>query len=328
MHQRPDVVTVGSLFVEITPTQPGETLQSAQQYTLVAGGGAANTVFALARLGMRVRFITAVGDDEFGALVIDTLRAFGVDTGGVRRVPTQLTPVSFCAIDGKGGKQFRFYRFPGFASPMQALTAEDFHPGAAGHGRLFDFCEGSIREPALRPLVFQAARDARRAGVPVLYAVNLRRGAWPLPEEAVIAIEREALALADIAVLNNEELAFVTQGRGVRDVQACGPRVVVVTRGGDGEMSVHVGDQQAAVPPFRVPVVYDVGAGDTFHAALVAAALQGDPATLSLTDWADALRFAAATAAIRVSTSADPRDLPTTEQVRRWMGNRLGIADC
>jgi len=302
--------------VEITPSQPGERLDTARVYTLVAGGGAANTVFALARLGLRVRFITAVGDDEFGTKAIETLRAFGVETDGVRRVASQLTPVSFCAVDGKGGKQFRFYRFPGFATPMQMLCADDFC--VATDGRLFDFCEGSIREALLRPLVFAAARTARAAGVPTLYAVNLRRSAWNLPDDEIRAIECEALALADILVLNEEELTFLTGGADPR-MLACCPRVVVVTRGGDGEITVHLGDQQAAVSPYRVPVVYDIGAGDTFHAGLVAAVLRHDPTAMSLADWREAVRFAAATAAIRVSTSADPQDLPTGEQVLAWM---------
>ncbi|HEY3417458.1 MAG TPA: PfkB family carbohydrate kinase [Armatimonadota bacterium] len=321
-----DLVTVGSLFMEITPTTPREALTEAHHYTLVAGGAAANVVFALARLGVKLRFITAVGDDEFGTLAANELAAFGVDNTGVRRVPGQLTPVSFCSVDGRGGKLFRFYRFPGSCSPMEMLTAEDF--AAVTACRLFDFSEGSIREQTLRPLVFQAARAARAAGVPVLYALNLRRSSWNVPEEEIKAIERAAISLADILVLNAEELAFLTgQGidDGLREVQALGPHTVVLTQGGDGDVIVRVGEGQAAVPPFHVPVVYDVGAGDTFHAGLVATALRGgNPVHLSLEEWTAAARFAAATAAIRVSTSADPHDLPTYAQVEAWLGTHGG----
>ncbi|MHB9024803.1 MAG: carbohydrate kinase family protein [Armatimonadota bacterium] len=326
MMQHIDLVTVGSLFMEITPTTPGEALTEAHQYTLVAGGAAANVVFALARLGVKLRFITAVGDDEFGTLATNELAAFGVDTAGVRRVAGQLTPVSFCSVDGRGGKLFRFYRFSGTCAPMEKLTAEDF--AAATACRLFDFSEGSIREPSLRPLVFQAARDARAAGVPVLYALNLRMSSWIVPVEEIKAVEREAIALADILILNVEELEFIT-GKdvdgGLRELQALGPRAVVLTQGGEGDVVVRAGEEQATVPPFRVPVVYDVGAGDTFHAGLVATALRlGDPAKLSLEEWASAARFAAATAAIRVSTSADPHDLPSFAQVEAWLEMHSG----
>lgn len=315
-----DLVTVGSLFAEVTPIRAGETLAEAHQYTLVAGGAAANMVFALARLGVTVRFITAVGDDEFSELLAGDLAEFGVDTSCVRRVAGQLTTVSFCSVDRQGGKAFRFYRFSGYCAPMQALTAEDFR--TAADCRLFDFSEGSIRDPLLRPLVFAAAKSARTAGVPVLYAVNLRRESWGTSAAEILAVERQALALADIAVLNAEEAAFLTGDAGVDAlcrIQDWGPDAVVMTRGGEGEITARVGNAEVSVPPYRVPVIYDVGAGDTFHAGLAAAALRGDPLIMTPEDWARALRFAAAAAAIRVSTSADPRDLPTAARVEAWM---------
>jgi len=315
-----DLVTVGSLFAEVTPARAGETLAEAHHYTLVAGGAAANMVFALARLGVKVRFITAVGNDEFGELLIGDLAEFGVDTSCVRRVEGQLTTVSFCSVDRQGGKAFRFYRFPGYCAPMQALTAADFR--AVADCRLFDFSEGSIRDPLLRPLVFDAAKSARAAGVPVLYAMNLRRSSWGLPDDAIREIECQALALADIAVLNAEEAVFLAGKYAVDDlrrVQALGPRFVVLTRGGDGDISAGMGNVEVSVPPYRVPVIYDVGAGDTFHAGLAAAMLRGNPLALTPSDWMRALQFAAAVAAIRVSTSADPRDLPTTAETAAWM---------
>ncbi len=315
-----ELITVGSLIIEITPTQPGETLDTARQYTLVPGGAAANTVFAMARLGVGVRFITAVGDDEFGTLATRELVHFGVDASRVRRVPGQLTPVSFCSVDGRGGKQFRFYRVPGYASPMDGLREADF--AGVERCRLFDFSEGSIRDDALRPLVLDTAARARAAGVPVLYAMNLRTGAWGRPDDAIRAIEQDAIARADIVVLNAEEVRFLTQcpgDDGLAAIQARGPRVVVMTRGGDGPVVVQVGNARADIPPYRVPVIYDVGAGDTFHAGLVAAALRDDPGRMTRDAWAAAVRFGAATAAIRVSTSADPRDLPTRADVEAWM---------
>jgi fructokinase len=106
---------------------------------------------------------------------------------------------------------------------------------------------------------------------------------------------------------------------GLRQLQARGPRVVVMTRGGAGEMVVCCGEESSAVSPYQVPVVYDVGAGDTFHAGLVAAAMQHDLPAMTCVDWREAVRFAAATAAIRVSTSGNPHDLPSFPQVRQWM---------
>ena len=320
-----DIMTTGSLFVELTPSTPGEEITHAHAYTLVAGGAAANVVFALARLGMRVDFRTAVGDDAFAALLCRELHSFGIETSGVRRVPGQQTPVSFCAIDGQGGKQFLFYRFPGYSTPMDALTREDFT--GLEMARLFDFGEGSIREPALREVVFDAARRARTAQVPVLYAMNLRKSSWHADDATIREFQREAITLADIIILNAEERDFLLQGDAQYSaLHALGPGVCVVTNGGDGDVEISLANVRLTVPPYCVPVVYDVGAGDTFHAALVAAMLRiADFPNLSATQWREAVNFAAATAAIRVSTSADPHDLPNYQQVHTWITQRCTL---
>ena len=83
-------------------------MSAAHQYTLVAAGAAANFVFTLARLGVRVGFITAVGDDEFGTLLTEEIAAFGVDTSGIRRAAGQQTPVAFCSMDHRGESSFAF----------------------------------------------------------------------------------------------------------------------------------------------------------------------------------------------------------------------------
>lgn len=316
-----DLTTVGSYFVELTPIVPGNSLSNARQYNIYAGGAAANVVFALARLGVQVHFISAVGDDDFAAFLLHELSTFGVETSGVRRATEQLTPVSFCAVDLQGGKHFRFYRIPGYSSPMETLTLTDFQPVTSS--RLFDISEGSIREPALRALVFQAAQQARAQQIPILYAMNLRKSAWNLPDEAIRDIEWQAITLADIVVLNSEEVSFLTQcpyRDGLPMLHTRGPRVLVMTQGGDGDMLVSVRGAIAAIPPYQVPVIYDVGAGDTFHAGLLAAILHAPTIPLDdLAVWTNAVRFAGATAAIRVSTSGDPRDLPTRDQVEQWM---------
>lgn len=48
-----------------------------------AGGSAANTVYGLARLGLKVGFVGAIGDDEAGSELLADFRRAGVDTTGI-----------------------------------------------------------------------------------------------------------------------------------------------------------------------------------------------------------------------------------------------------
>ncbi|WP_378729793.1 PfkB family carbohydrate kinase [Nocardia brasiliensis] len=66
------------------------------------GGKGLNRAVAAARLGLQVRLITAVGDDEAGRRVLDYLRAENVDTDLVKVVPYAPTPVTAVLITSTG----------------------------------------------------------------------------------------------------------------------------------------------------------------------------------------------------------------------------------
>ena len=72
-----------------------------------------------------------------------------------------------------------------------------------------------------------------------------------------------------------------------------GPSIIAITSGEEGAV-VLAGGERHHVPARRVPVVYDIGAGDAFHAGFVAAHLAGMSPT-------GAARFAADAAALRIS---------------------------
>src|SRR5690606_8362086 len=79
---------------------PGETL-SGSDYVRHPGGKGANQAVAVAKLGARVAFVGAVGRDEFGALLIDSLKGAGVDLTGLATVERP-TGVAFIQVDAAG----------------------------------------------------------------------------------------------------------------------------------------------------------------------------------------------------------------------------------
>jgi ribokinase len=54
---------------------------------LLPGGSAANTIYGLAKLGVKSGFVCAVGDDAEGELSIQDLRKVGVDTSQIKIKP-------------------------------------------------------------------------------------------------------------------------------------------------------------------------------------------------------------------------------------------------
>lgn len=304
-----DVLALGSALVELTPTELGANLTETDHYEALPSGASANFCVALAKMGIRVGLATRVGDDELGQWLRSRLSGYGVDMSLALAVQGQLTPVSFCWMDRDGTKTFFFYRFPAYSDPMAEFARQPLTDADLRRARLFDFSEATVRAEPLRSISLATARRARTLGLQVCYALNYRAAAWHEPLERVVEVQRQALALADFAVMNREEATLVT---GTDDLSPAalldlGPSVVAVTEGAQGAWIAAPGLWQhiAACP---VEVRYDIGAGDTFHAGLVTGLLRGlEPS--------QAAHCASCAAALRICRTADMSCLPTWEEV-------------
>src|ERR671914_2456535 len=85
-----EVVAAGETMVLGTPSQPGR-LRHASHLELKVGGAESNLGIALSRLGISSGWVSYLGDDEPGQLVLDRIRAEGVDTSRVRRIKERPT---------------------------------------------------------------------------------------------------------------------------------------------------------------------------------------------------------------------------------------------
>ena len=86
-----EIVVLGSINMDLVVRaermpRPGETLRG-EQFVTVPGGKGANQAAAAARQGASVAMIGRVGADSFGPVLLDNLRAQGVDVAHVRRGP-------------------------------------------------------------------------------------------------------------------------------------------------------------------------------------------------------------------------------------------------
>jgi 5-dehydro-2-deoxygluconokinase len=305
------VLALGSVMVEISPAAPGVPLAEVRELRALPGGASCNFAAALAKLGVGVSLATGVGADEWGQWVKARVAELGIDTSRVKAVEGQLTTVSFCWADRLGGKRFYFYRVPGHSDPIMELEVEDVVGGSLGGVRFFDLSEAAIRKPPLRNVAFEAAERAKGAGSSVCYAVNYRPASWAEPESDIVGLQRKALALADVAVMNRDEALFIAGSHDLEDaltsIETLGPGIVAVTAGEEGT-AISAAGERAHVPARKIEVLYDVGAGDVFHAGLLAGLILGKAP-------AEAARFGSDAAALWISRRNDLAGLPTREEV-------------
>lgn len=232
------------------------------------GGDTSNAAIAAARMGARVGYFTALGDDAFGKAFRELWAREGVDASTVKTDPAAHTAVYF-VTHGPEGHAFSYLRAGSAASrvvpadvPLETVrAARVLHVSAISQAISTTACDA----------VFAAVRAARDAGVTVSYDTNLRLRLWPL-DRARAVIEATA-ALCDILLPGLDDARQLT---GLESADAIcdhylglGARIVALTLGKDGAL-VATRERRETVAPIRCAPVDATGAGDAFDGAFLA----------------------------------------------------------
>jgi ribokinase len=81
--------------------RPGQTI-AGQDFQIFGGGKGANQAIAAKRAGAAVRFIAAIGDDDFGKSALQTFAAEGIDTSSIQILADTPSGVAMIFVDAAG----------------------------------------------------------------------------------------------------------------------------------------------------------------------------------------------------------------------------------
>lgn len=312
-----DVIALGSIMAEISPPEHSTRVTEAKSLVMVQAGSATTFALAFQKLGGRLGFISRLGEDEVGEWIRVSLEAEGVDTTEVRAVPGQLTPISLASVDASGNKTFAYYRFPAYSEPLGTLKSEDVPDEYLRRATIFDLTESSLRSVESREVGLDLARRSRALGVRVCVNPNYRPTAWKGGRDEAVAVLKQAMKLADLAIMNSEEACLISgesdPARAVQWLAVNGPGLVAVTRG-ELPAALMVDGRVSEIPAVPAKVVWDIGAGDTFHAAFLAHYTAGNDPQASG-------RFAAHAAALKIERPPTIDQLPTRAEVLAALGS-------
>lgn len=309
---RADLWVVGNVLIDLMmkgvsklPAWGEEVLASGR--TEQIGGQGANLARAAVRLDVTTELAAAVGDDEAGTSIRETLGSEGVGTGALKIVPGR-TAYAVAAVRPDGERAFitDLGRSAGF-------TIEDLaqHEQAIQSSRALALV-GTSNLPGIdlhaAAGFLQRARDGG--------ALTVFDPGWG--DEITPGGELdEILRVTDVFLPNLDEGQALT---GQRDVEAvlralrdrC-PGTVIVTCGEEGSATLD-GDTVVLVEPLSVEVDNAVGAGDVFAAGVISGLLdEGDPVSAMV-------RGTAATASY-ISRSQD-----RYEAIGQWRELASGVA--
>jgi ribokinase len=251
-----------------------EVLKSSSQ----PGGSAANTVYGLAKLGLRCGFVGVVGDDDAGRALLASFEEVGVDTSGIRLQAGATTGQTICITAGQGQKAI--YIVPG---ANNLLNADEVDPSYLGDAR-YVHISSFVGEDAFSQQPRMVAKLPPQAKLSfALDALYARRGL-----KAVSPLIRRCAVLfanaEELQELTGEELpaaartclrlgcdtVVVTFGAGRRQGRSRKVTASLITTRRKTERGPEFTEHDVPAPTARDgPIADTTGAGDAFAAGFL-----------------------------------------------------------
>jgi 2-dehydro-3-deoxygluconokinase len=265
-----DLVALGEPLIEFNQVRPDD----AAAYRQGFGGDTSNCAIAAARLGARAAYVTRLGDDAFGRLLMALWRSEGVDVGGIGIDADASTGVYF-VTHGAHGHEFSYLRAGSAASRMRPgdlpldliREAKVLHVSGISQAISAGACD----------TVFAAIDAARSAGAKISYDSNLRLKLWPLARAR--AVITATIPLCDWFVPSLEEAAQLSDADEPQAIldwcHERGAPLVALNMGAQG-CWVSTAAKRELVPGNPVNAVDATGAGDCFDGAFAVRLVAGD----------------------------------------------------
>lgn len=304
------ILVIGSSNTDLITTvkyfpAAGETIQG-KSFLQAMGGKGANQAVAAHKAGGDVKFITCLGTDPNGQNALTYYKEQGLDVSSSFIVDSAPSGTAVILVDEKGENCIVIT--PG---ANNLLGPEYIHQVE----NVIATCEMVVLQMEIPyDTVKTVCRLAHKLGKTVMLNVAPAR-----------PVDSELLMQTDILVVNETEAETIS-GRKIADegtdavidsLLEMGAKTVVLTLGKQGSL-VKSEQIELFVPAFTVKAVDSTAAGDTFCGALAAELSRGH-------DWAEAMKFATAAAAISVMRMGAQPSIPTEKEVREFLNQTLGF---
>jgi sulfofructose kinase len=306
----PSILAVGyNAFDVVVPVAdfPLPDSKAPVEEILIGGGGpGATAAVAMARLGARVKLVTALTDDLPGRLQREELNQAGVDLSLSPILCGGRSPKAVILVDPRTQERTIFWSRGELPLLDPGLVDRQWLDGVD-----LLYCDGHECSFAAR-----LADEARKRQIPVVMdAGSVRDGSAELVTRCTDVISSESFAPALTGHADPTEA--------LENLAARGPERVGMTFGSDGLLGLVEG-RPTAWPAFQVSVLDTTGAGDAFHAGYAFATARGQ-------SFPDCLEFGAAVAALKCRNWGGRRGLPFPGEAeeliardqRRPLGPRL-----
>jgi fructokinase len=271
--QQLDIICAGETLIDFIGNQKERPIAEIKDYHRYLGGSPTNVAMNLARFGLNVGLIAAIGKDGFGTYIKERFDEADINLNGLQEVDTHPTTVIFVSRT-EGSPEFIPMRAADYQISAEQLPVEDLK-----RTRLFHCsCFGLSRQPA-RDSILQAAQIAHSAGATVSIDINYAPSIWPDRAEALEVVKKYCAYGALIkASLDDVERIFgyaLEPKELFKTLHDWGAAMICLTLGKKGAMLSQPGVEPIELPAMKVEKIMDAtGAGDAFWSGFLFAYLK------------------------------------------------------
>lgn len=305
------ILTMGEILVEIMAAERGQSFRRPGMLIgPYASGAPAIFINQVARVGSRCAMIGCVGDDDFGALNVERLRADGVDVSGIAVIKTATTGSAFVTYREDGERDFIFNIANSASGQLSVGTIREDLVKDCRH---FHVMGSSLFSFRIIEAMKKVIETVKGQGGTVSFDPNVRKEMLRVPEM------REALDFVldytDVFLPSGNEVRLLatasSEAGAIDELLKRGVREVVVKRGKDG-CSLYDGTSETHLPALSVEEIDPTGAGDCFGATYIACRSQG-------MEVERALRYACASGAMAVSAKGPMEGTATLAELDEFI---------
>ncbi|WP_435578957.1 carbohydrate kinase family protein [Gilvibacter sp.] len=272
-NQQLDIICAGETLIDFIGNQKEKPIAEIKDYHRYLGGSPTNVAMNLARFGLNVGLIAAIGKDGFGTYIKARFEEAEINLKGLQEVDAHPTTVIFVSRT-EGSPEFIPMRGADFQISEKHLPTENLK-----NTRLFHCsCFGLSRQPA-RSSILAAASQAHAAGATLSIDINYAPSIWPDRAEALEVVKNYCAMNPLIkASLDDVERIFgypMAPDELFKTLHDWGAKMICLTLGKKGAMLSQPGEAPIELPAMKVEKIMDAtGAGDAFWSGFLFAYLK------------------------------------------------------
>ena len=235
-----------------------------------AGGSVLNCIVSLGRVGLSPYFISELGNDAVGDMIIAFLKDNGIDTSFVERYNNGKTALALAFLNEHNDAMYSFYKhYPlsRFSGAMPEFGENDI--------LFFGSFYGITKE--IRSHVLNILKRAKQQKAIIIYDPNFRVAhLHELPDLLPMIIEN--MQYADIVRGSDEDFGFIFGSHTIIETyekvkKYCSQLIVT---GGSKYVQVKTADYEKSYFVQKINPLSTIGAGDSFNAGLILGLLQNN----------------------------------------------------